>query len=57
MITCPFDSNQLLDRYCIDLLTKKDVPTGQDFPAFKYAAWFWHFSCTFGGEFVCEGRE
>ena len=25
MIACPFDSNQLLDRHCIDLLNKKDV--------------------------------
>ena len=25
MSACPFDSNQLLDRHCIDLLTKKYV--------------------------------
>ena len=27
MSACPFDSNQLLDRHCIDLLTKKYVLT------------------------------
>ena len=27
MSTCPFDLNKLLDRHCIDLLTKKYVRT------------------------------
>ena len=51
MIACPFDSNQLLDRHCIDLLTKKDVPLA-GFPCLQVCCMLEHFSFTFGGEFV-----
>ena len=55
MIACPFDSNQLLDRHCIDLLTKKDVPMA-GFPCLQVCCVLGHLSFTFGGEFVC-GRQ
>ena len=57
MIACPFDSNQLLDRHCIDLLTKKYVPTGQDFPAFKYAACLGTLASHSAATLFVDGRE
>ena len=57
---CPFDLNQLLDGHCIDLLTKKYVPTA-GYPCLEVCSVLGHFSFTFGGEFVAslfvEGRE
>ena len=57
MTACPFDSNQLLDRHCIDLLTKKYVPTGQDSPAFKYAACSGTLASHSAATLFVEGRE
>ena len=57
MIACPFDSNQLLDRHCIDLLTKKYVPTGQDFLACKYAAYLGTLASHSAASSFVDGRE
>ena len=51
MTACPFDSNQLLDRHCIDLLTKKDSP------AFKYAACSGTLASHSAATLFVEGRE
>ena len=60
MSACPFDLNQLLDRHCTDLLTKKYVRMA-GYPCLEVCCMLWHFSFTFGGEFVAslfvEGRE
>ena len=51
MSACPFHLNQLLDRHCIDLLTKKYVRT-VGYPCLEVCCVLGHFSFTFGGELL-----